>query len=623
MPRADRVRGAVDEAEQVARVEVAEARAPRRRPSTASPSCSSSRRSNSKQRSGAVGADVEEQVAGRRRRRVPAGGDGDEAPAARTGGWPGPAGPTRRTRCRRRTRGSPHVAEPDGLGEVVERREDVARRGEVVGVGADRDDEEHGELRERGIDLLGVDRDAAVRLLHAPAPSRRRHPLAVRRDGIGRRAGNPHGRMVDREQPHPRQEPRRASRRPRHRVRMGRDRARPEEGAVRRAARRVGRRAAREPARLARSTRTPTPRHPLAWHDRDDLRASRTARFITVTGELKHDERVKLGGIEVKIGSLEVVAEAIPETPDRRRLQPRQAHGLALPRPAPPEAEPDLPHPDHVPARAAHLLGRATTSSRSTPRSSWHRRRESRAELFEVGYFEGTAYLAQSPQFFKQMAQPAGFGKVFEVGPAFRADPSFTSRHATEFTSIDAEISWIDSHEDVMQMHEELLVAGLTAVKAKHGAEIEALFGIELEVPTTPFPRIPLAEAKQIVAERGYVIPRARRRHGPRGRAPDLRVRARRPTATTSCSSPTAPSSIRPFYHMRHDGRPDPHEQLRPHLQRRRDLHRRAARAPHRRARRAGEGEGPRPRGARVLPRLLPLRRAAARRLRHGPRPRA
>src|SRR5699024_5925108 len=94
---------------------------------------------------------------------------------------------------------------------------------------------------------------------------------------------------------------------------------------------------------------------------------------------------------------------------------------------------------------------------------------ESRAELFEVDYFEGKAYLAQSPQLFKQMAQAAGFGGIFEVGPAFRADPSFTSRHATEFTSVDSELSWIDSNEDVMELHEELIVAGLTAVKERHG----------------------------------------------------------------------------------------------------------------------------------------------------------
>ena len=148
-----------------------------------------------------------------------------------------------------------------------------------------------------------------------------------------------------------------ASRRPRHRLRMGRDRARPEEGAVRHPARRVGRRAARAP-RDSRGRREADAEAPIAWRRPRRSRRSRTARSSRVTGDLKHDERVKLGGIEVKIGSLEVVAEANPETPDRRRLEPRQAHGLALPRPAPPEAEPDLPHADHVPARAAHLVGR-------------------------------------------------------------------------------------------------------------------------------------------------------------------------------------------------------------------------------------------------------------------------
>ncbi|MEB0161177.1 amino acid--tRNA ligase-related protein, partial [Pseudomonas sp. AH2 (2023)] len=80
---------------------------------------------------------------------------------------------------------------------------------------------------------------------------------------------------------------------------------------------------------------------------------------------------------------------------------------------------------------------------------------------------------------------------------------SFTSRHATEFTSIDAEISWIDSHEDVAAMQEELLQFAFQAVKDKHGAEITELFGVEVQVPATPFPRIPLAEARDIVAARG------------------------------------------------------------------------------------------------------------------------
>jgi aspartyl/asparaginyl-tRNA synthetase len=69
---------------------------------------------------------------------------------------------------------------------------------------------------------------------------------------------------------------------------------------------------------------------------------------------------------------------------------------------------------------------------------------ESGAEVFQVKYFDRTAYLAQSPQFYKQMAIASGIDKVFEIGPVFRAEPSFTSRHATEFTGIDAEIAWID-----------------------------------------------------------------------------------------------------------------------------------------------------------------------------------
>ena len=75
---------------------------------------------------------------------------------------------------------------------------------------------------------------------------------------------------------------------------------------------------------------------------------------------------------------------------------------------------------------------------------------ESGAEVFSVEYFNRQAFLAQSPQFYKQMAMASGFDRVFEIGPVFRANPSFTSRHDTEFTSIDMEISWIESHEDVM-----------------------------------------------------------------------------------------------------------------------------------------------------------------------------
>ncbi len=121
---------------------------------------------------------------------------------------------------------------------------------------------------------------------------------------------------------------------------------------------------------------------------------------------------------------------------------------------------------------------------------------ETGAEVFEVKYFEKKAYLAQSPQFYKQMAMASGFDRVFICGPIFRAEESFTSRHMTEFTGWDFEMSFIDSHHDVMDAEEKLLVAGFEEV-AKQFPDLN------LEIPTMPFPRITMLEAKEILAGLG------------------------------------------------------------------------------------------------------------------------
>jgi len=276
--------------------------------------------------------------------------------------------------------------------------------------------------------------------------------------------------------------------------------------------------------------------------------------FVTVVGELKHDERVKLGGIEVRVESLEIVTRSLPEMPiaDDSGVDKRMDWRFL-----------DLRRPE------ANLIFRIQTTLEHAWRTYWVEHEfieihtpklmasasESKAELFEVDYFDGKAYLSQSPQFFKQMAQPAGFGRIFEVGPAFRADPSFTSRHATEFTSVDSEVSWIDSHEDVMKLHEELLVAGFQAVKDKHGDEIEAAFGVAVSVPTTPFPRIPLAEAKRIIAERGYEVPRADDDMDPEGER-QIAAYVKETFDHEFVFLTDYASSIRPFYHMRHEDDP-------------------------------------------------------------------
>ena len=124
---------------------------------------------------------------------------------------------------------------------------------------------------------------------------------------------------------------------------------------------------------------------------------------------------------------------------------------------------------------------------------------ESGAEVFEVKYFDRKAYLAQSPQFYKQMAMCSGFEKVFEIAPAFRAENSNSYRHTTDFTSFDIEMSYIESLEELMDFEEDLFIAGLSAVKEQYGEQIKELFNVDVVIPSKPFPRIKLEELYQVL----------------------------------------------------------------------------------------------------------------------------
>ncbi|MBR5739534.1 MAG: aspartate--tRNA(Asn) ligase [Lachnospiraceae bacterium] len=133
---------------------------------------------------------------------------------------------------------------------------------------------------------------------------------------------------------------------------------------------------------------------------------------------------------------------------------------------------------------------------------------ESGADVFEVKYFDRLAYLAQSPQFYKQMAMAAGFDRIFECGPVFRAEKSYTNKHTTEFTGFDLEFSYIHSFRDVMKMEEELLTYMLKCVKEKYGEEIERVFGLPVIVPETPFPTVKLADLYEgLEKDYGYTVP--------------------------------------------------------------------------------------------------------------------
>jgi aspartyl/asparaginyl-tRNA synthetase len=278
---------------------------------------------------------------------------------------------------------------------------------------------------------------------------------------------------------------------------------------------------------------------------------------IAVEGEVVVNAAVKDGGQEMIPSSIDDVGPAEPELPIQEgsasELQ-LDWRFLALRRP-----------------RNQLVLEVQTTIERAM-RSYWaergfielhspklmHSASESGSETFSTPYFDlGRAYLAQSPQFYKQMAMAGGLDRVFEIGPVFRAEPSMTPRHATEFTSVDVEMSWIESHEDVMRFEEAWLCHVLTAVRAEHGSRIEGEFGIEIHAPALPFPRLSLAEAQARLEEIGHVIPSVTK---PGDIDPEgerlIASRLREEQGSEFVFITDYPASLRPFYHMRHPENP-------------------------------------------------------------------
>ncbi len=130
---------------------------------------------------------------------------------------------------------------------------------------------------------------------------------------------------------------------------------------------------------------------------------------------------------------------------------------------------------------------------------------EGGAELFRVQYFDRPAYLAQSPQLYKQILMSTGLDRVFEIGPAFRAEQSNTNRHVTEFISFDGEMSWIENEEEVMAMIEEVIDHVLRGLKERGAKQLEVL-GKEINVPARPYPILTYSECLAIVQEAGLPL---------------------------------------------------------------------------------------------------------------------
>ncbi|MFQ5832098.1 MAG: aspartate--tRNA(Asn) ligase [Candidatus Thorarchaeota archaeon] len=130
---------------------------------------------------------------------------------------------------------------------------------------------------------------------------------------------------------------------------------------------------------------------------------------------------------------------------------------------------------------------------------------EGGANLFEIKYFDKKAYLAQSPQFYKQLMLLAGFGRVFEIAPVFRAEKHNTRRHINEYTSFDYEMAWISDVDDVMKMEEKMLHHSFKETAKASAAELE-LLGIDLEIPKVPFKRIKFETAIDLLNQEGKEI---------------------------------------------------------------------------------------------------------------------
>lgn len=226
---------------------------------------------------------------------------------------------------------------------------------------------------------------------------------------------------------------------------------------------------------------------------------------VTIEGEVVASEYVKMGGMEMYPETLRIesIADALPIKADSeidskmdfRWIDMRRDQNqlmIKMQTTLTAALRTFLLERGFVEIHTPKLIGAAS---------------ESGSEVFEVKYFDTKAYLAQSPQFYKQMAMASGLDRIFESGPVFRAEKSYTNKHATEFTGFDLEFSYVTSCEDVMHMEEELLTYAFSKVAEKHGEDIKRLFDKDVIVPTLPFPRIKLRDLYAELEERyGYKV---------------------------------------------------------------------------------------------------------------------
>ncbi len=141
---------------------------------------------------------------------------------------------------------------------------------------------------------------------------------------------------------------------------------------------------------------------------------------------------------------------------------------------------------------------------------------EGGSEVFNLKHFGKNAFLRQDPQLHRELLMVAGFEKIYEIGPSWRAELSNTPQHLTEHRTCAAEISFIDDEHDIIKVEQNLIVHGLSAVVKDCQEELKAL-GIELNVPKLPFPVLEFPKVYEILEELGFKYQRGREDYDKKG----------------------------------------------------------------------------------------------------------
>jgi aspartyl-tRNA synthetase len=237
--------------------------------------------------------------------------------------------------------------------------------------------------------------------------------------------------------------------------------------------------------------------------------AKLTPESVVVIAGTVQQSKLRSGGNEIALESLDALSPAAPGVPidvsgktpagldvrlDNRYLDLRHPQRIAI-----------FTVRTHVNRAVREFLWKEGFIEMQTPKII-SAGAEGGATLFELKYFDRKAYLSQSQQLYKQMLLIAGFERVFEIGPSFRAERSNTMRHQTEFTQLDFEMSFITDEDDVLKTLERMFVHVCEHVNAQCKEQLVALSGM-IDVPRLPFPRVPYKDALALLSSKGRAIP--------------------------------------------------------------------------------------------------------------------